>query len=173
MTQLTEIVKHIYSKYKEHTNYIIGDFNVHHPLWEESHVGSIPHDVKLFANMLLEADITIHNNGTYTRLGNNGQRNTTVDLTLSNQTNITRNTTWETLDIHGSSDHLPIHIATNNITNTYKPLEHDKYKYHQMNKLALQTELRNVEWNKLDNNNPIVLKAMIEDTILEYAEAQK
>ena len=167
MTQLTEIVKHIYSKYKEHTNYIVGDFNMHHPLWEESHVGNIPHDVKLFANMLLEADITIHNNGTFTRLGSKGERNTSVDLTLSNQTNITRNTTWDTLDIHGSSDHLPIHITTNNITNTYKPLEHDKYKYHQMNKLALQTEFRNVEWNKLDNNNPIVLKALIEDKILE------
>ena len=46
---------------------------MHHPLWKESRVENIPHDVKIFANMLLEDDITIHNSG----LGSEEEKNTT------------------------------------------------------------------------------------------------
>ena len=165
--QFTEHIRNIHNKYKHNTSYIIGDFNAHHPLWEESHTIDRSTDKKL-ADMLTEEDITIHNNGTYTRIGQRrGENNTSVDITLSNATNLTTNTTWETLEMHGNSDHLPIKITINNIENSYEPIKNDKYKYHKMNKRELEKELRNVEWAKLDSDNPTILKAQIEDKIKE------
>ncbi|QRW07801.1 Reverse transcriptase (RNA-dependent DNA polymerase) [Ceratobasidium sp. AG-Ba] len=64
-----------------------GDFNLHHELWSLPNVTHIPHNVLAedVAEWILSNNITVANTpGVPTRLGQRGQQNSVIDLTLVN-----------------------------------------------------------------------------------------
>jgi hypothetical protein len=105
---LNDIITQIQNTNSNSKNIIIGgDFNSHHPLWgseTESRKG------KEVAELITKHDLVLLNDGSVTRLGTNGQRNTMIDITLVSQ-NLALSRDWHTHPGSIGSDHLPINTS--------------------------------------------------------------
>nr|KAG5707591.1 hypothetical protein BaRGS_001139 [Batillaria attramentaria]KAG5714610.1 hypothetical protein BaRGS_000098 [Batillaria attramentaria] len=86
---------------------VAGDFNASHRLWDPSATTAGGGHL---ANAVLESNLSILNDCSVTRIGQGGQRNSAIDVTLASPA-LCLEATWETGDDNMQSDHLPIHIT--------------------------------------------------------------
>nr|KAG5689128.1 hypothetical protein BaRGS_013889 [Batillaria attramentaria] len=105
---------------------VAGDFNASHRLWDpDATTAGGMH----LANAVLESNLSILNDCSVTRIGQGGQRNSAIDITLASPA-LCLEATWETGDDNMQSDHLPIHITLDQAVPTEEEVNSDpKYAY--------------------------------------------
>ena len=102
--------QHIFQNITEKQVVICGDFNFSTPLpHQQIHPNS---QIYTFLMLMQSMDMNKLNDGTPTRLGIAGQRDTQPDLTFANS-NLFPLTSWTVLVDPMGSDHLPIQISIN------------------------------------------------------------
>ena len=95
----------------EQSNWVVaGDFNVSHGLWDPGARSGGLH----LANTILDSNLALLNDGSVTRIGVTGQRNSAIDLSLATP-DVSLDAHWETGEDHLQSDHLPIHLVLGNV----------------------------------------------------------
>lgn len=95
----------------DQSNWVVaGDFNVSHRLWDPSVRDGGEH----LANTISDSNLALLNDGSLTHIGQTGQRNSAIDLSLATP-GISLDAYWETGDDHLQSDHLPIHLVLGNV----------------------------------------------------------
>ena len=115
---------------------ILGDFNGHHGLW---HSPLTDHRGQLLADLITASRQTILNTDTPTRVSTNrDQQPTSPDITTISD-DLTRHTTWKTLDAL-TSDHKPIKIEIDTKSN---------YKLVQLR--TSYTNYRKADWPNFTN----------------------
>ena len=114
---------------KTDTSWIIGgDFNTSHCQWD---TGQKENNGQQLANAIAESNLTILNDGSFTRLGQKHQRNTAIDLTLCTP-DIFLDASWNTGMDHLQSDHLPIHITIDKTSPNLADYDQEpKYMYNK------------------------------------------
>nr|KAG5702244.1 hypothetical protein BaRGS_030599 [Batillaria attramentaria] len=81
------------------------------------------------AESMRESNLSILNDCSVTRIGQGGQRNSAIDITLASPA-LCLEATWETGDDNMQSDHLPIHITLDQAVPTEEEVNSDpKYAY--------------------------------------------
>lgn len=92
-------------KLNENAQWVVGgDFNASNPLWDYTCVRD---NGKHLADAIMRSSLTTLNDGTFTRLGQNNQRDSAIDISLVSAKNL-KSFCWETHCDSMQSDHLPI-----------------------------------------------------------------
>ena len=86
---------------------VAGDFNASHRWWDP---GAKPSEGEHLANAILDSNLVILNDGSITRIGYTGQRNSAIDLTVASAS-LCSDASWNTGTDNLQSDHLPIHVV--------------------------------------------------------------
>ena len=131
---------------------ILADVNAHNSLWGSNTNSKIG---KILARVIQENELTIHNTGESTRIGQKANENdTSIDLTLSENLESIKINSWEVLDDSLSSDHFPIHLSCGtNVKNNFTPPNSLHFKMDKANWNQFETETRNFDWATCRNNN--------------------
>nr|KAG5687299.1 hypothetical protein BaRGS_016900 [Batillaria attramentaria] len=129
---------------------VAGDFNASHRLWDpDATTAGGMH----LANAVLESNLSILNDCSVTRIGQGGQRNSAIDITLASPA-LCLEATWETGDDNMQSDHLPIHITLDQAVPTEVEVNSDpKYAYDKADWKKFRTLLE-AECEHLNRNSP-------------------
>ncbi|KAL8566015.1 hypothetical protein ACOMHN_019457 [Nucella lapillus] len=85
---------------------VAGDFNVSHKLWDTGHTKDSGDHL---ANTILNSRLVVLNDGSFTRIGQPGQRSSAIDLTLTSP-DLSLDAEWTIGTDHLQSDHLPLHL---------------------------------------------------------------
>lgn len=94
---------------------IMGDFNSHHPLWDESPINR--GGIRL-VNFIIENDMVILNDGSRTLVQNPNSSLSAVDLTIVSSA-LAINSNWKVISDCGNSDHYPTILQLNLSNNLY------------------------------------------------------
>ncbi|KAL8580021.1 hypothetical protein ACOMHN_061342 [Nucella lapillus] len=123
---------------------VAGDFNVSHKLWD---TGQTKDSGDHLANTILNSRLVVLNDGSFTRIGQPGQRSSAIDLTLTSP-DLSLDAEWTIGKDHLQSDHLPLHLVLHKADPT--PAEIDtspKFLYHKADwellALKLTSECKN------------------------------
>ena len=115
-----------------------GDFNVSHRLWDPT---ANHNSGEHLANTVVDSNLTLLNDGSITRIGSTGQRNSAIDLTLVTP-DLGLDASWETGSDHLQSDHLPIHLVLSNVDPALTDIDRTpKYQYDKANWDLFQSQL--------------------------------
>ena len=106
---------------------ILGDFNAHSPMWGNE--GNSDIKGKIVEDLLLQNNICLLNNNSYTYISPSTLKTTSIDLSLCSP-NLVPILEWSTLDDTCQSDHFPI-IITKNIP-TIEPIP-EKFNFKKAN----------------------------------------
>nr|KAG5713466.1 hypothetical protein BaRGS_025014 [Batillaria attramentaria] len=129
---------------------VAGDFNASHRLWDP---GATTAGGGHLANAVLESNLSILNDCSVTRIGQGGQRNSAIDVTLASPA-LCREATWETGDDNMQSDHLPIHITLDQAVPTEVEVNSGpKYAYDKADWEKFRT-LVEAECENMNRNSP-------------------
>nr|KAG5705434.1 hypothetical protein BaRGS_004561 [Batillaria attramentaria] len=129
---------------------VAGDFNASHRLWDPDATTA---GGRHLANAVLESNLSILNDCSVTRIGQGGQRNSAIDITLASPA-LCLEATWETGDDNMQSDHLPIHITLDQAVPTEVEVNYDpKYAYGKADWEKFRTLLE-AECEHLNRNSP-------------------
>nr|KAG5686914.1 hypothetical protein BaRGS_020723 [Batillaria attramentaria] len=129
---------------------VAGDFNASHRLWDPDATTA---GGRHLANAVLESNLSILNDCSVTRIGQGGQRNSAIDITLASPA-LCLEATWETGDDNMQSDHLPIHITLDQAVPTEVEVNSDpKYAYDKADWEKFRTLLE-AECEHLNRNSP-------------------
>nr|KAG5697950.1 hypothetical protein BaRGS_030263 [Batillaria attramentaria] len=129
---------------------VAGDFNASHRLWDP---GATTAGGGHLANAVLESNLSILNDCSVTRIGQGGQRNSAIDVTLASAA-LCREATWETGDDNMQSDHLPIHITLDQAVLTEVEVNSGpKYAYDKADWEKFRTLLE-AECEHMNRNSP-------------------
>nr|KAG5698173.1 hypothetical protein BaRGS_030536 [Batillaria attramentaria] len=129
---------------------VAGDFNASHRLWDPDATTA---GGRHLANAVLESNLSILNDCSVTRIGQGGQRNSAIDITLASPA-LCLEATWETGDDNMQSDHLPIHITLDQAVPTEVEVNSDpKYAYDKADWVKFRTLLE-AECEHLNRNSP-------------------
>nr|KAG5696331.1 hypothetical protein BaRGS_027941 [Batillaria attramentaria] len=129
---------------------VAGDFNASHRLWDP---GATTAGGGHLANAVLESNLSILNDCSVTRIGQSGQRNSAIDVTLASPA-LCLEATWETGDDNMQSDHLPIHITLDQAVPTEVEVNSDpKYAYDKADWEKFRTLLE-AECEHMNRNGP-------------------
>nr|KAG5694280.1 hypothetical protein BaRGS_031998 [Batillaria attramentaria] len=132
---------------------VAGDFNASHRLWDpDATTAGGMH----LANAVLESNLSILNDCSVTRIGQGGQRNSAIDITLASPA-LCLEATWETGDDNMQSDHLPIHITLDQAVPTEAEVNSDpKYAYDKADwekfRTLLEAECEHLNRNSSDQD---------------------
>lgn len=92
---------------------IMGDFNSHHPLWDNA---PINRGGRIISDFLLQNNLIVLNDGSATLLNNVRHYNVSaVDLSLVSN-NLALNALWSVIRDCGNSDHFPTKVTLNSVT---------------------------------------------------------
>nr|KAG5712850.1 hypothetical protein BaRGS_007447 [Batillaria attramentaria] len=129
---------------------VADDFNASHRLWDpDATTAGRMH----LANAVLESNLSILNDCSVTRIGQGGQRNSAIDITLASPA-LCLEATWETGDDNMQSDHLPIHITLDQAVPAEEEVNSDpKYAYDKADWEKFRTLLE-AECEHLNRNSP-------------------
>ena len=172
ITHLKTHLEKINKKYEQENHLIAGDFNLHHPLWEDDYIENLSrkkdgNDTQVdsadkIAETIQNNDMTILNDGRNTRLDNN-RCDGAIDLTIINKKLTNTTTNWKLIDDNeegdrGNSDHLPIIIEigqrTDRTDNRYKE-KGNEYNYRNLDKTRLKKELGKIDWKHINNHTEV------------------
>ena len=128
-----------------------GDFNTSHPTWD---AGQPDNSGQNLADAVANTGLLILNDGSFTRLGNTGQRNSAIDLTLVTP-DLFKETDWTTGTDHLQSDHLPIHTIIQRAHPTPTDIDQTpKYQYSKADwdKFSTQIEVECLQKDPIDQD---------------------
>ena len=144
-----------------------GDFNCRHLLWDPT---ADPSSCVSFCNSLIDSGLSCLNDGSFTRLGQVGQTDTAIDLTLATPC-IAIDALWATGNDELQSDHLPIRISLNKTPCTVENTSTSRYNCKKADWSKFQTAIDNEAANITSNETDIELKYdLIRKCILNAAE---
>ncbi|KAL8610434.1 hypothetical protein ACOMHN_035151 [Nucella lapillus] len=126
---------------------VAGDFNVSHKLWD---TGQTKDSGDHLANTILNSRLVVLNDGSFTRIGQPGQRSSAIDLTLTSP-DLSLDAEWTIGTDHLQSDHLPLHLVLHKADPT--PAEIDtspKFLYHKADWELLALKLT----SECENHDP-------------------
>ena len=151
------------------TEYIImGDFNLHHPLWDNNFLDKPDYKRYLgksdpIANLIQDNEMTVLNNGEPTRIDDGLRLSSAIDLTIINKQISNQTADWCLIDDNavcdrGNSDHVPIvlsigHKDENHTPNTQKNNTETGYNYKKLDKNKLKKELEKIDWDQITYSN--------------------
>ncbi|KAL8606593.1 hypothetical protein ACOMHN_009478 [Nucella lapillus] len=126
---------------------VAGDFNVSHKLWD---TGQTKDSGDHLANTILNSRLVVLNDGSFTQIGQPGQRSSAIDLTLTSP-DLSLDAEWTIGTDHLQSDHLPLHLVLHKADPT--PAEIDtspKFLYHKADWELLALKLT----SECENHDP-------------------
>ncbi|KAL8583341.1 hypothetical protein ACOMHN_057627 [Nucella lapillus] len=127
---------------KQNSWVVAGDFNVSHKLWD---TGQIQDSGDHLANTILNSRLVVLNDGSFTRIGQSGQRSSAINLTLTSPY-LSLDAEWTT-----GTDHLPLHLVSHKADPT--PAEigtSPKFLYHKADWELLALKLT----SECENHDP-------------------
>ena len=175
ITHLKTHLEKINKNHEQEHHIVAGDFNLHHPLWENDYIENVNrkkngydgtlNSADKIAETIQNNDRTILNDGRNTRL-DNYRNDGAIDLTIINKKKRTNTTTdWKLIDDNmegdrGNSDHLPIIIEIgqkpDKTDNSYKEnSKESEYNYKNLDKTRLKRELEKIDWKYIKNQTEI------------------
>ena len=180
--QLKEHIKEKIKNYKENKHIIMGDFNLHHPLWDNNFLDK-PSSVEYLgksdpiANLLQDKEITVLNNGDPTRIDDGLRHSSALDLTMINKKIPNQIADWYLVDDcaegdRGFSDHIPIvlsigHRGENNTTYNDKGNQKEtSFNYQKLDKAKLKKELEKINWEEIGHLNHKELNIEINNVLV-------
>ena len=177
-----ELLEEILIKYDTENHIIAGDFNLQHPLWDNAFIDKRNYNRYLqesdqIANLLLDREVVILNNGQYTRHDDreDDRASSAIDLTIINKHASRHKSEWILLDDttecdRGNSDHIPlVSIIGNNYTDT-PPTQPTGYDYKKLDKNKLRKELMKINWEEIRALNGETLDKEINTVLIEAIE---
>ena len=143
---------------------IIGDFNSHSSLWgsrTNSKTG------KIIAKIIEEEQLTIHNTGEATRIGQRlNESDSSIDLTISENLENLRVTDWKVMTDTLGSDHLPIQTnCGTNVRNNFTPPHQIRFSTNKANWNQFQTETANYNWSACRDDDIEIYSKNIVDAL--------
>ena len=152
-------LENLFEKYNDQNYIIAGDFNLHHPIWNDAFIDNRNYNEQLYrsdeiANLILDQEAIILNNGQYTRYDDHDRNASAIDLTILNKRLAGHNSDWVPLDDssnhdRGNSDHIPlISIIGGTYTDQTTPPP-TGYNYKKLDKNKLRKELKKTNWKEI------------------------
>ena len=153
------------------TNHIIvGDFNAHHPSWEQNNK-TIDTLGRTLHNHIKE-NLILHNTGAPTRYCTGRNIHTAIDLTLSHPSTNLHLLKWSPIDdLHGS-DHYPIcsDWSFTRSQNYVPPIGKLKFKIDKADWPAFHKEASTTKWHLLRSDDPNTHIEKLQEAIIEIAK---
>jgi hypothetical protein len=132
---------------------LLGDFNLHHPLWGGPQVLAAHAMADNLIDLVTRAGLTLDTPRGMTTRRRQGDRDSTLDLTFSSMWVSRRKVRCETeRDFGGTSDHLPVALMINTTTRQAEAIKRPNWKeanWELVNE-TLQAGLTAPHWDRLE-----------------------
>ena len=148
---------------------MVGDYNSHHTLW-----GSTKNTKtgKIIANIIEKEELTLHNTGESTRLGQRAtESDTSIDLTISENLQDISVQEWRVTDSELGSDHFPIVLnCGTRVKNNFTPPNQIHFRVNKANWPLFKTETGNYDWKTCRNDDVEIYCKKVTDVLTELAK---
>ena len=170
-------INDILTKYDGSNHIVAGDFNLHHPLWDNEVIQNPYYDSYIkqsdqIANLIQDHETVLLNDGRQTRIDDGDKLPSAIDLTIINKHTARLNSEWILLDDsspfdRGNSDHIPIISILGNNNIEQPENKNAEFDYKRLDKNKLKKELTKIEWEEIRKLNGNELDTKINSILVE------